>query len=627
MCGIAGIIDARIDTRTAHSELSAVMRAMHHRGPDQSGTIHSGPAHLGHVRLSILDIQGGAQPMSNEKGTVWLVFNGEIYNFRQLRKDLQARGHKFHSTGDTEVIIHLYEELGGQVVEALDGMFAFAIWDARIGRLLLARDRFGQKPLYYHEGLHGICFASEMKALLRFSNVPGDIDNTSLADYMILNYVPAPATLVRGVNKLPPGHTLTWRDSHSAMSPYFHPGPSAHTPVPTSKVRAISMFWERFDRSVQKRLVADVPVGLFLSGGIDSTAIAVSMARSIGPKRVRAFTIGFSDPDFDESTYAGQVARKLGIPLQVKDVGPKEVQDVFPGLADIADEPVSDNSIIPTYMLCRFARQDITVALSGDGGDELFMGYPTLNADFANRLLEVLPLGLRTARLAMALVLRFMKTSFSNISKDFKLRRFARGLGLNTPARHGAYLGALTPGQAGALGLPADRAYKAIESLFPGDPSWSWAQRLSAFYLRTYLAEDVLVKVDRASMAASLEARAPFLDPEVVDFAFSLPLRMSFHPLKTKVFLRQALATRFKDPIVLKRPKKGFGLPVGRWFRGPLRPLLESELDYDTIKSQGLFDPDAVKNLIQEHVAGVFDHRMVLFSLLLLELWIKKNLV
>lgn len=625
MCGITGLINPKITRIRAKKELAGVMQAMHHRGPDGQGIAHCEPAHLGHVRLSIIDIQGGSQPIANEDESIWLVFNGEIYNFKKLRKDLQAKGHEFRSMTDSEVIVHLYEEKGTDLVNDLEGMFAFAIWDTRKNMLFMARDRFGQKPLYYHVDSQGIRFASELKGLMRFSAVPKDIDETGLADYLVFNYVPSPATMIRDVKKLPPGHILTYKDKNVSVTGYFQPG---HGPVAEfgNKKAAIREFWDRFDRAVQKRLVADVPLGVFLSGGIDSTAIAISMARAIGPDRVRAFSIGFSDPGFDESRYAQQVADRLGITLKTRMVRPEDVQALFPRLADIADEPVSDNSIVPTFMLSEFARQDITVTLSGDGGDELFMGYPTFNADLVARAIQAIPFATGLARRAIDTALNVMGVNFSNISPDFQLRRFKRGLGANTGARHAAFLGALTPMEVESLGILAPGGYRDIEDLFLSDPKLSQLKNLSAFYLRTYLAEDVLVKVDRATMSASLEARAPFLDGKVADFAFSLPDSMLFHPLKTKPFLRKALAQRISDPTVLKRPKKGFGMPVGHWFRGKLRPLLEKELNPKHLGTQGIFDPTAINRLMQEHFAGYADHRMALFSLLLLELWIGKNL-
>jgi len=504
-------------------------------------------------------------------------------------------------------------------------MFAFAIWDARKKMLFMARDRFGQKPLYYHSNSRGMCFASELKAIMKFSDVHGDIDETGLADYLIFNYVPSPATMIRDVKKLPPGHILTWKNGKINIRKWFQIG---NKPVAGYKGRkqAIRVFWDRFDDAVEKRLVADVPLGLFLSGGIDSTAIATSMVRRIGPDRVKAFTIGFSDSSFDESRYAQQVADQLGISLKTRFMEPEDVQAMFYRLADISDEPISDNSIVPTFMLSQFARQEITVTLSGDGGDELFMGYPTFNADLVARAIRTIPFATGLARRSINTALQFMRVSFSNISRDFQMHRFARGLGMDTAARHAAYLGALSPAETEELGILVPNGYEDIEDLYPTNPQWSHIQKLSAFYLRTYLAEDVLVKVDRATMAAGLEARAPFLDTMVAEFAFSLHRHMLFNPLQTKPFLRKALAARLSDTTILNRPKKGFGMPVSHWFQGKLRPLLEKELASEHLKRQGLFDPTAVTRMMQEHFAGTADHRMALFSLLLLELWIAKNL-
>jgi asparagine synthase (glutamine-hydrolysing) len=595
--------------------------AIHHRGPDDDGFYVDAYddglcVGLGFRRLSIIDLATGNQPISNETGSVQLVFNGEVYNFRELREDLESRGHVFRSNADTEVIVHLYEDLGARCVERLNGMFAFALWDRSGRELILARDRFGKKPLYYASVGRSIVFGSELKALLQHPSCPQELDLESLARYLTFEYVPTPHSIFAGVRKLPAGHVLKWRDGASSTEPYwdltFDPQHGIEEDEWAEGLR------EHLRAAVRRRLVSDVPLGAFLSGGIDSSSVVALMTEAAPAGSVKTFTIGFGESSFDESGHARRVATHFGTDHHEEVFTPEVMIDLLPEVFGVIDEPFADPSILPTYLLSRFTRGHVTVALGGDGSDELLAGYPTFSADRVARL-YALPERINS-RTAVPVADR-LPVSTSNFSFDFKLKRFLRGAALPPALRHAVWLGAFTPAEQASLltATPYDMLSEAAR-IHTAAPSQDAVERLIYLYVKTYLQDDILVKVDRASMARSLEVRAPFLDVELAAFLSTMPSRLKLRRFDTKHILKRAMADLLPEGIA-GRPKKGFGVPVARWFKGELREALQDELSESRLRSQGVFQPKEVQRLISEHLSGRRDHRKALWTLFVFQLW------
>jgi asparagine synthase (glutamine-hydrolysing) len=619
MCGICGIVGPAPADREV---LARMTRTLEHRGPDDEGlyveTYDAGTSvGLGFRRLAIIDLETGNQPIANEDGSLRVMLNGEIYNYRELRADLVGRGHRFATNSDTEVIVHLYEDLGPRCVERLNGMFAFALWDERERRLLLARDRFGKKPLYYAEVDGCLLFGSELKALLEHPLCPRELDPASLSRYLALEYVPAPHAIFSGVRKLPGGHLLTWQDGRARVERYwdltFSPERS-----PRSDDEYADELRERLRAAVRRRLVSDVPLGAFLSGGIDSSSVVAMMAEALPAGAVKTFSIGFAEGSFDESPHARRVAEQFGTDHREHVFTPGDMAEVLPTIADVLDEPLADASILPTYLLSRFTREHVTVALGGDGGDELLAGYPTFFADQVASL-YVVP-RLLNDRLVRPLA-DLLPVSTDDFSFDFKLKRFLRGAASREDVRHALWLGAFSPAEQRSLVThPSGDPYDVHRHLFANAPSQDRVERLIYIYAKTYLEGDVLVKVDRASMACSLEVRAPFLDVELVEFLGRVPARLKQHRLGTKLLLKRALAG-ILPPGIASRPKKGFGIPVAEWLKGSLRELLQDELSTARIRDQGIFDAAVVERLVSEHMSGRRDHRKQLWTLLVFQLW------
>jgi asparagine synthase (glutamine-hydrolysing) len=634
MCGIAGIVHA--DGRPVDREaLEAMTDAMRHRGPDDRGVLvlegGTGPSvGLGHRRLSILDLSAlGRQPMDDGGGALWVVFNGEIYNFRELRAELEALGHRFRSATDTEVVVHALARWGEAALARLDGMFALAAWDARAGRLLLARDRFGKKPLFYHYAGGLLAFASELPALLRHPAVPRAVDPQSLSRYLLHEYVPAPHCLLEGVRKLPAGHALSWTPGASGaagtarVAPYWTMAFGGNEGI--SDAEAEAELERLFSRAVRRRLVSDVPLGVFLSGGLDSSAVTAFMAGHVPARSIRTFCIGFAEAGFDESAHARAVARALGTEHHEQTLREADLIDVVPQALGCLPEPMADSSLVPTWLLARFARQEVTVALGGDGGDELFAGYdpflalgPARLAAWAPR--PLLALAGRAAALGRA--------SEGNMSPGFRVRQFLRGVGRPVMERNQLWLGAFDlPGQRAVLhpdvlarlgGFdPLDEVAEAGAQGPQGDD----VQRTVAFYLRYYMAGHILPKVDAAGMAHSLEVRAPFLDTALAEFACSLPSRMKLRGLTRKWLPRRMLRGRLPAPV-LARGKKGFGIPLAKWLKGGLRGMAEELLAEDRLRRGGLLEPRTVRGLLTAHLRGERDNRKELWTLLCLQHWL-----
>jgi asparagine synthase (glutamine-hydrolysing) len=584
-----------------------------HRGPDSDGTFADGPAALAARRLAIIDLKTGDQPISNEDGTVHVVQNGELYNYRELRAELERGGHRFRTHGDTEVLVHLYERDGLAFAHRLRGMFAVALWDVTLRRLVLARDRYGIKPLYYCADGDGLEFASELRALPR-----GEIDLDALEAFLAFNSIPAPLTIFREARKLPPGHLLVWEGGEVRLERYARPAPA-----PAEELREddegelIEELRARLRDSVRAHLVSDVPVGVLLSGGIDSSALAALAAQET-PEPVRTFSIGFEERSFDELADARLVAERYSTRHRELVLRP-DAALLLPALADAFDEPFADSSALPTYLVSRLAAQDVKVALSGEGGDELFGGYYTYVAD----LLALRAGGL--ARLARPLV-ELLPTSTARASFDYKAKRFVRGAQLPPLERHHAWKEIFSPDARAELtgrrsGFDPVDLYRAR---FAETEGAELLARLQDVDLGIYLVDDLLVKTDRASMAHSLEARVPFLDPAVTNLALALPTRHRVRGLRTKVLLRKAVAPLVPERIV-RGKKRGFSIPAAAWLRGDLEPFARGMLSAETLKRQGFFRPEAVTALIDRHVAGTEDLSRQLWGLLAFTLWHERH--
>jgi asparagine synthase (glutamine-hydrolysing) len=606
-------------------------RSIAHRGPDDQGIWLQGGVGLGVRRLSIIDVAGGHQPIHNQDETAWIVFNGEIYNFPQLRERLNARGHRFYTRSDTEVVVHAYDEWGERCVEELNGMFGFAIWDGRKQTLFLARDRLGIKPLYYSITADGLAFASELKAILTIPGLRREVDLAALDDYLALEYVPSPRSIIRGIQKLPPGHTLSWRmeSGEERLRQYWDVdlGASEREPDTRPLAQHVEELRAVLLESVRKELISDVPLGVFLSGGIDSSTVAAMMTR-LTPGHVNSFSVGFSDPSFDESAHARQVADHLGTNHRELILEPTMLTDLVPSVTEKLDEPLADASIIPTFLLSRFARQHVTVALGGDGGDELFGGYPTLLAHRLVRHYQRLP-GVVRDRFVSPLVER-LPVSMANISLDFKLKRFVDGAGYPIGERHVRWLGSFSSQERARLFDPDVRA-----SLEQTDRHDLVAEHLArhrlqdplnqVLYLdmKMYLENDILAKVDRASMMASLEARVPLLNVDLVEHMARVPVALKLRGQRSKYILKHAMRGVLPDPI-LARGKKGFGMPVARWIRGPLKELITTTLAPDKLRREGFFQPAYVQTLLDDHLAGRRDNRKQLWTLFMFERWYER---
>ena len=609
MCGIAGFAGGTSPESERQISLRAMCAAIVHRGPNEEGRYLAADVALGMRRLSVMDPAMGQQPMGNEDGSIQLVFNGEIYNHRQLRRDLVARGHTMATSSDTEVIVHLYEDLGDGVVDALRGMFAFALWDTRRHRLLIARDRIGIKPLYYWEHDGGLSFASELRSLLATSEFTPRVSAEAVAQYLTFGYVPETHCIFEGVRKLPPGHRLTWEPgSQPRIERYWTPVRPERSEI--SDGEAIETLRALLRESVSLHLESDVPLGAFLSGGIDSSTVVAQMAQLV-PGRVKTFSIGFEEASHNEAPHAALVAREIGTDhteLIVRPDADSLVDSVITGF----DEPFGDSSALPTFLVSQMAREQVTVALSGDGGDELFGGY-TRYAELLSR--RELP---AVARGALARVAAHLPHGARGRNRLLDMARTIRGryaatVALPADVREG---GVLSPSLASAIS-PMDALLQAAFSPVAGRDLLS---QMTAVDLVTYLPGDILTKVDRMSMSVSLEARVPLLDHHIVEFAAALPSRLKRRDGVGKWLLREAI-TGLVPSRVLEHPKHGFGVPLARWFREDLRYRLEALLAPEA-RLAPYVERDAVARLVGEHFSGRRDHSHLLWRLIALEIWL-----
>jgi asparagine synthase (glutamine-hydrolysing) len=604
MCGICGI--ASQQGRADLDRVAAMSATLLHRGPDSFGEYADGPVALAARRLSIIDLETGDQPIGNEDGTIHVVQNGEIYNYRELRHEVERAGHHFRTHGDTEVLLHLYEDHGDAFAARLRGMFAVAIWDGRRRRLVLARDRFGIKPLYYRHAGGELTFASELRALPR-----GEIDLDALESFLAFNSIPAPQTIFRDVRKLPAGHTLVWEDGRVHVECFARPRPLEVRP--DDEAELVEELRARLRDSVRAHLVSDVPVGVLLSGGVDSSLLAALAAQETG-EPLRTFSIGFEERTFDELGDARRVAERYGTRHRELVLRPDAAR-LLPALAEAFDEPFADSSALPTYLVSQLAAEDVKVALSGEGGDELFGGYYTYAAD----LLAARVGGL--AQLARPLVER-LPSSDARAAFDYRAKRFVRAAHLPPLERHHGWKEIFSrDARAELTGRRSDfdpvDILRARYAETVGTPELA---RLQDVDFGVYLVDDLLVKTDRASMAHSLEARVPYLDSAVTNLALALPTRHKVRGLQKKILLRKAAEPLLPHEIVHGR-KRGFSIPAAAWLRGELEPFARETLSAERLQRQGFFRPAVVQQVIDDHVSRREDLSRQLWGLLAFTLW------
>jgi asparagine synthase (glutamine-hydrolysing) len=613
MCGIAGLF---LCSGKAHpATVGAMCAEIRHRGPDDEGIYADGACAIGMRRLSIIDLSTGHQPIANEDGSLWIVFNGEIYDFEPLRRELEARGHCFRTRSDTETILHLYEESGLEGIARLRGMFVFAIWDARARRLVLARDRFGKKPLYYAAVPGGFYFGSELKCL-RAAGVPLEVDREALRFYFQFSYIPDPLSAFTAVRKLEAGCWLVVEEGRIARQGRYWklPPPAERAPEGLSEADAAVRVRDKFDESVRIRMLADVPLGAFLSGGIDSSSVVASMALQ-SPEPVKTFSIGFEEARFNELEYAALVARQYRTEHHAIVVRPDSVS-LVPKLIHSFDEPFGDASAIPTYIVSEFAVSHVKVALSGDGGDELFAGYESFSAVDRMRWLDRVPRALRRLLSLGADLLPYSaygKNYLRMISRPSALERYFEF----NYAPYFLRQRLLAP----EWMLPADAGFltRAFDQCLLPDGADILSQALY-FEATAKLTGDMLVKVDRMSMANSLEVRCPLLDHKLAEMAAGLPHGWKMRDGRGKRILLAALSDRL-PPQLLNRPKMGFGVPLASWFRGPLRPMLWDHLTGSALSGREIVSPRFVRHLLEEHDSGRRDNCAWLWWLLVLEMW------
>jgi len=619
VCGIAGFVDSPLvlspfPQERNRSLVHQMCEVIRHRGPDDEGLLVDDGVALGMRRLSIIDLSNGHQPIHNEDGTVWIVFNGEIYNFGELRGELEAAGHRFYTATDTEVIVHAYEEWGRAAVIRLRGMFGLAIWDRRTRTLLVARDRIGIKPLYYAEAGGRLYFGSEMKSLLCAPDVGRDLSIDALDHYLSFLYTPRDASIFESVKKLPPGHLLTWTAGRLRIEPYWRPSVEEVSDV--SETEAADGLRQVLGDAVRSHLVSDVPLGAFLSGGVDSSLVVGLMAECSGAP-VKTFSIGFDEPAFDELEHARRVARHFGTEHHELVVRP-DAMAILDAVVAHFDEPFADSSAIPTWYVSEMARRHVTVVLSGDGGDELFGGYD-----------RYLPDGRVVAfdRYSPAVVRRMAGMTARRMPHGARGKNFLRHVARDDRGRYIDAIRLFSADEKPDL-LTADASSRRtgtdpeqrLARHFERYGQLPWASQMMRVDMETYLPEDVLTKVDRMSMAHSIESRVPLLDNLVIEFASRLPSAMKIKNGRRKHILKEVAATLLPRDL-LDRRKQGFGIPLDVWFRGNIRELFTDTLLSSTALGRGYFQPAFVRRLVDEHTSGKRDHSLRLWQLVVFERW------
>ncbi|HTA82728.1 MAG TPA: asparagine synthase (glutamine-hydrolyzing) [Bacteroidia bacterium] len=616
MCGIAGFVGSG-----SEDDLKRMIYELHHRGPDYQGTSLVENVGFAHARLSIIDLSpNGNQPFFSADSSLAITFNGEIYNYLALKEELLCTGkYTFRTSTDTEVLLYLYQEHGEKLFDKINGMYAFAIYNFKTKQLLLAKDRMGKKPLYYSVIDGTIVFASELKAILQHPSVKKELNIDAINEYLTFDYIPTPHTIFKNIYKLEASHYLVFNNGKiSSNEPYWK---TSFHQSDVSFSDAIGKFDSLLNDATDRRLMSDVPLGVFLSGGLDSSTIAY-YAQKNAKSKIKTFSIGFSEKSYDESNYAKQVATYLGTEHYEEFLSAEESLRLIPEIIPKLDEPFADPSIIPTYFLSKFTRKHVTVALGGDGSDELLAGYPTFISNKFLGFMASLPTPI--IKIFSGLT-KLLPLSDKNISLDFKLTQFFKGFESEKRYAHTLWLGSFTPNLKQRLFLPStvigngnglnciDRYLNDIQSEFGFN-------RLLYTYYRTYLVEDILVKVDRASMYTSLEVRAPFLDRNVVDFLSSLPKSYKLKGFTGKHILKELMWGKLPEEIIY-RTKKGFGIPVSLWLRNQLKGMLEYYLSKERIEKHGIFNYQYIEQLKKEHFSMKRNHRKLLWNLLILEMW------
>ncbi|MFH0892337.1 MAG: asparagine synthase (glutamine-hydrolyzing) [Candidatus Falkowbacteria bacterium] len=623
MCGIAGFFG-----QGDKNDLERMTRTMNYRGPNDEGFFMGDNVGLGQRRLSIIDLSpGGHQPLANEDESLWIILNGEIYNYLELKKSL-SDSHRFRGNSDTEIILHLYEEVGLKVFEKLNGMFALAIYDSRESRVILARDRLGKKPLYWGIFDNTLIFGSEPKALLGHSACKKELDLESLNKYLQFGYIPTPYSIYKNIRKLEPASYLVYSGKNVEKNIFWEIsfGAEGTERVKHDEQDVIAELDNRLDSAVRDRLMSDVPLGIFLSGGIDSSTIAY-YAQKNSDQKIKTFSIGFKEASFDESQYARRAAEHLGTDHYEKILGADDCLGLILRIAGLLDEPMADPSIIPTFLLSEFTRERVTVALGGDGGDELFCGYDTFVAHRFAEIYSRIPLVFRKALIEP--LVKSLPTSFSNLSLDFKAKSFIKGFYGEAKYRDARWMGAFNRAERSLLlnpdilaGLETVNEFADIDHYLVGKED-DYYNSLIKLYLRMYMMDQVLVKVDRASMYNGLEVRAPFLDYQLVDYVNSLPLNLKLRGFKTKYILKKLMEDKLPRAIVYRK-KKGFGLPVAAWISGPLKSLVLNLFSEEKIKNQGLFNYKYVNKILNNHFSRKCDNRLKIWNLMVFQLWYEK---
>jgi len=621
MCGICGV--KGIVYKDHKIYFDEMLNSLSHRGPDEEGKYLEGDLFLGVRRLSIIDLITGSQPLYNEEKNIVLICNGEIYNFNKLKESLIAKGHKFRSQTDIEVIIHLYEDLGTDCLKELKGMFVFAIWDKKKKILFVARDRLGIKPLYYFSNNGIFAFASELKALLKLPFITKELEPLAVDLYFSLEYIPSPLSIFKGIFKLKPGHFLIYKDSSIGIKSYWtlneiENSKNPSLPEATEELRYL------LEESIKEHLLSDVPLGVFLSGGIDSSTLTALTCR-LSSEMFNTCSIGFADKSFDESRYAKQVSHYFSTQHHHYIFTLKDLINIFPEVTRMMDEPLADLSIFPTYLLCKFSRQFMKVALSGEGADELFMGYPTYRAHRYMGLYHILPGVFK--RYIVTPLINCLPVSFEYFSLDFKLKQFLRGQFLKNPClRHLFWMGSFTDSDKEYLYNEKFKKQKSrallenyIESLFAGKRINNTLKAIQYLDISSYLSDDLLVKADRASMASSLEIRAPYLDHKLVEFIWSLPTELIFQKRLLKYVMNKSLPSES-----INRPKRGFAIPFAKWIMDRnFFNLVEASFTQDFIHKQNMFNYLYIKKLLDDHLNRKNDNHKKLGTYIMFQSWYK----
>ncbi|OHA51477.1 MAG: asparagine synthase (glutamine-hydrolyzing) [Candidatus Terrybacteria bacterium RIFCSPHIGHO2_02_41_19] len=619
MCGIAGFMGGG-----NRSDLENMIAAIKHRGPDNTGVFFVGDVGLAHARLSVIDLsERGHQPMFNDDKTIGIVFNGEIYNFKELRNELIKLGYKFKSDTDTEVIIYLYEEFGESCFERLNGMFAIGLYDFKQKKLILARDRMGEKPLYWSFFGGTLMFASELRAIMEHRIFKKELNLDALNKYLTYEYVPTPHSIFKNVYKLEPASYLVYQNKEIKKIKFWE---IEFNNSDISFDEAITQLDKKINESVKLRMVSDVPFGVFLSGGLDSSTIAY-YAQKNSSRKIKTFSVNFEEKSFDESKYAKKVSDILGTEHYDQLLTAKNLIETLSTI-DLIDEPIGDASIIPTYLLSKHARNYVTVALGGDGGDELFAGYPTFQADVLAGIYEKIPTLIK--KIFLEKIIHKIPETDNNFNLGFRLKTFVKGLGGDKNYRHHRWLGSFTAEEKEKLfkreiwnEIDAKKDFEEIDYYLKNIKAEDHRNKTLGLYMRTYLMDEVLVKVDRASMKNSLEIRSPFLDPNLVELANSLPFSFKLKGFTTKYILKKLMEDKLPGSIVYRK-KKGFGIPLSRWLRNELKEFCDGLLSEEKIKNQGLFNYDYIARLKQEHFDENKNNRKKLWTLMAFMIWYEK---